>query len=540
MIPWLQALGQLSRLGAVRRFHARRDDPERAQREVLAEIVAGLEGTGFAQDHAVDRVRTLRDWQRVVPIQRPADHQAEVRRILAGERRRLMRDPVLAWAGTSGSGGTRKLYPLTQGYRRQYLRTVASFLWHLTADHPRAFDHSLLYLTGPAFEGRASDGVPLVSMSGYNASVQPGFVQRRYAAPVEAASITQGDRRAYVIARCALARRVSFAVSIMPSGLTHLVRTVGDHIEELARDLHDGTLKELEGLDDPALREALRPWLRPAPERAREVEAAVAQGPTLPGLWPDLRLISCWKAAAAGAFLPELRRLAAGVPIRDAIYSATEGWLNVPLDDELVGGPAASTSHLIEIVVDGEDRPRLLHELKPGQRGRVLVSTTGGCFRYDLGDRVEVTGRWGQTPTLVFVRKVGGASNLAGELLDASHVHDAATRAGADRPAAFYAVTADADAAPPRYHLYVEHSHPQAFGQAFEQALAAACVDYGPKCDDGALGALAVHTLPERSWDRLRELRASSGAIEAQLKPPVLTSDPAWRWALQAVAAPSP
>ncbi|TVQ94278.1 MAG: hypothetical protein EA397_02445 [Deltaproteobacteria bacterium] len=524
MIPWLRWLGQLSRLRAVRRFHALRDDPERAQEQVLQEILAGLRGTGFEREYRLDRVRCLTDWQRAVPLQTPVDHQREVERILSGDRERLFHDPIKAWAGTSGSGGTRKLYPLTAAYRRQYLRTVASFLWHLTADHPRAFDHRVLYLTGPSYEGTARDGLPLASMSGYNASVQPGFVQARYAAPVEAAN---HDDATYLIARCALRRRISFAVSIMPSGLLGLHQTMLARAEELVRDLRDGTLH---GAPAAAAPLALQPSIEPDPTRAAEVERLLQDAATLPEIWPDLRLLSCWKAAAAGAMLPQLTALAPGLPIRDAIYSATEGWLNVPLSDTALGGPAALTSHLIELVPEGGGEALLLHQAEVGARYRVVVSTTGGCYRYDLGDIVEVTGHWGRTPELVFVRKAGAASNLAGELLDGAQVLNAAAHAG---DAAFLVMIPDQESSPPRYHLFVEHDAPQAFAECFEEALRRECVDYGPKQRAGALGALVVHPLPRRSWDRARKLKAAQGAIEAQVKPPVLTSDPGWKAVLE-------
>ena len=532
-IPWLQALGQLTRAGTVRRFVARRDDPERAQREVLAEILAGLRGTTFGAERGLDAVSDLEGWRARVPIQAPTEHQAEVARVMAGERTRLFRDPVLAWAGTSGTGGSRKLYPITAGYRRQYLRTVAVFLWAMTRDHPRAFDHGLLYLTGPYDEGRAADGGLLTSMSGFNAGVQPAFLQRRYAVPVAAADLPDGVDRASVVARCAAARRVSLAVSIMPAGLVALARTLASRAEDVVRDVHDGTIRGLPGPSSAPF----QAWLLPDPKRAAALERALRDGVDLTRLWPDLRLISCWKAAAAGAFVPELARLAPGIPIRDAIYSATEGWLNVPMSDPALGGPAASIAHLIELLPAAGGPPRWLHEAEVGGRYRVVVSTAGGCYRYDLGDLVDVTGRWGRTPTLVFVRKDGAASNLAGELLDAAQVIDAARAAGSTcGEALFYAVIPDADGAPPRYRVYVEHPDPDAFAAALDRALRAECVDYGPKRDAGALGPLTARPLPPASWDRLRAARAREGAIEAQIKPPVLTADPGWIAALREVA----
>ncbi len=85
-------------------------------------------------------------------------------------------------------------------------------------------------------------------------------------------------------------------------------------------------------------------------------------------------------------------------------------------------------SHFLEFLpVDslGEldvNRPRLAHELDCGQRYAVVLTTGGGLFRYQLGDVVEVNGKFQDCPMVRFVGRQGYVSDWFGEKLNEAHV----------------------------------------------------------------------------------------------------------------------
>lgn len=533
MPSWLHYLGQVTRAPTARRLKAAREHPGAAQARVLEETLRRGRGSAFFAERGLESVRTLAEWSRALPIQSSDDVQRDMQRVVAGERHRLFREDVLAWCTTSGTGGSTKFYPITASFRRQYLRTVASFLYFLAKDHPRAFDGDLLYLTGSAHEGIAVDGLPRASMSGFNNAAQPGFLQRRYAVPTLVSTLEDAEVKRYVSARCALVRDVTVGVSILPSGLAGLMSCIDEHRESLVRDVRDGTLRAPAPLP-PALLPALAPFLAPDAARARALEAVFA-GP-LEGrrVWPRLRVLSCWKAAAAGTFLPALERYFPGVPIRDAVYSATEGWLNVPLSDDRPGGPLAVTSHVIELAGEGDDHVIPCEAAERGRRYRPILTTAGGLYRYDLGDVVEVTGFWGRIPEVVFVHKAGHAFNIAGEKLVEGHVLGAARQAGG---APYFALVPELDHSPPRYRLFVERADAVEFAVAFEAALESECWEYRDARMAGSLGPVVATALPRGSWERLRVAMTREGGHEAQIKPTHLSGHPRWRAALDEVAA---
>src|SRR5690606_19317477 len=60
--------------------------------------------------------------------------------------------------------------------------------------------------------------------------------------------------------------------------------------------------------------------------------------------------------------------------------------------------------------------------VEPGRAYRLLLTTSAGLWRYDLGDVVRCTGHYRGTPKIHFERRASASLNLAGEKLDEAHV----------------------------------------------------------------------------------------------------------------------
>src|SRR5260221_626638 len=219
--------------------------------------------------------------------------------------------------------------------------------------------------------------------------------------------------------------------------------------------------------------------------------------------------------------------------VRDAIYSACEGWCSIPMGEEEPGGALALTSHFFEFLEEGAERPRFAWQLEDGKRYQIILTTSAGLYRYQLGDVVEVCGFHRRAPRIRFVRKVGAASNLAGEKLDESHVNTAVARAlakagieatyftlaprlGGERPG--YALILEAQGAPPESTLAV-------LREAAYAALRDASVDYGRLRACGQLAPLVLKHLEAGTYARVPPAKVEDGSAEAQLKTAHLVAD---------------
>lgn len=164
--------------------------------------------------------------------------------------------------------------------------------------------------------------------------------------------------------------------------------------------------------------------------------------------WRNLKVISCWTDAAASLALPRLRAMFPNVAIQPKGLLATEGVVSIPFAGKY---PLAITSHFFEFVDD--DGIHLAHELREGREYRVVLTTGGGLYRYDLGDLVRVNGFVDATPSVEFIGRAGDVVDLCGEKLSEPFVRRALESCGVEAAVAFltprddhYALFTDGDA----------------------------------------------------------------------------------------------
>src|SRR4029079_15282110 len=98
-------------------------------------------------------------------------------------------------------------------------------------------------------------------------------------------------------------------------------------------------------------------------------------------------------------------------------------------------------SHFFEFVAP-DGTVALAHELSRDMDYRVVITTGGGLYRYDLSDRVRVDGFVHATPSLRFIGKDDRISDRCGEKLSDGFVANALTALFARRAPPRFAMLA--------------------------------------------------------------------------------------------------
>jgi hypothetical protein len=140
-----------------------------------------------------------------------------------------------------------------------------------------------------------------------------------------------------------------------------------------------------------------------------------------------------------------------------------------------------------------------------------------------MNDIVRVSGRIGNTPTLAFVRKGRGVTNITGEKLSEDQVNlaFAGGLAKAGLRSAFYVVVADAKIS--GYRGYIELDHTQhalaaKIGMQLDQSLRELNIEYDSKRGSGRLKPLQLIPLAAGAERAYRYHCVAKGQREAQLK----------------------
>jgi len=536
----LHQIGKLQRLPHRRAFERVLAEPERAQRERLAAILALSRRTAFGREHHLDEVHTLRDLQRRVPLQSSETLRPYIAREMAGERHVLCGERPVLYAISSGTTGKPKRVPMTAAFRKEFQTALLTSMAYVQEAVPEAFTGTLLYFVARRQVETAPDGTPVGYTSGFNFASMPRAVRKIYAVPYELFEVGDEPTRAYLTAWLCAMSRVTVIGAIFPLALIDILRLVENDGDALARDLERGTLR-----GDLALSSAERAFFerhaRPMRARADRLRSDLrASRGVLDGraLFPDVKLVYAWTSASAAQYVPDLKaRLPPNVKVLDALYAANEGWSNVPLGRVgVLGGPMSVRGHVYELI-DVDDYERGVREgvppegVKPGRQYRLVLTTSAGLVRYDLDDVVECTGFEGRTPCIHFARRGSAAGNLVGEKLEEWHVQRAVVAALGRHgitPGFFTALPRYVPE--PRWEILLElpdlsDDALRALRAEVDDALGVANDEYLNE-RRGPLRPVALRVLAPGTFDAYRRGLAAKGAPIAQMKVLHLQADP--------------
>ena len=422
--------------------------------------------TWFGLRHGFEQIGNLRAYQGRVPPATYAEFDALVKRIAAGEDNVLTAERVTLLEPTSGTTGGEKLIPYTAGLRRQFQRGIAAWIADLFSRRPAVRRGRAFWSISPALgpPRKSSGGLPIgfADDAEYLGRLESFVLRRLMVVPGAVARLPEMTAFRYCTLLFLLAAEDLSLISIWnPTFLLALLSSLTPNYQRLCDDLARGQINPPLALE-PDLQAVLRKALPPKPRRAailKEIgRSAGSLTDKLPLLWPKLALISCWTDAAAGQFLPQLRELFSTVEIQPKGLLATEAFVSFPLVG-YSGGVLAVRSHVFEFEEISGRGFKLAHELDCGGRYRVLVTTAGGLYRYQLRDEVEIVGFYHQCPLLRFLGKSDQISDLVGEKLAEGHVRALLERLPVllrVRPR--FTMLVPALGSPPCYRLYLQGS----------------------------------------------------------------------------------
>lgn len=506
-----------------KRLLAAAEAPADAQRALLSRILAQNADTDFGRRHGFARVRDPAEYRRAVPLHtyedlRPLIEQQEA----TGERCLTAEQPVY-YNRTSGTGGAPKNIPVTATSLKR-LKSDQKLSAHIWSLGSRVLEGSTFAISGPAEEGRMAGGTPFGSASGLLYRSQSRIVRSRCVLAPELSDVEDYDARYLLMAVAGLAEpRVSLMATANPSTFLRLLSVVDRNLEVILEAVATGRAPRGLGGEGAAGHAH-----EPRPRRARELAERADGGPLgYADIWPGLRGVMTWTGGSCGIALDRLSdRLPAGARIIELGYSSSEfrGTINVDVrrntclpmlaDVFLEFAPRAGwEAGTVELCG--------LEELEDGCEYYVFATTPDGLYRYDINDIVRVTGRVQRTPTLEFVQKGTGVTNITGEKLTEGQVLESVRSALAHRGVRpdFFIMIADEEAA--GYTLFVEvvgHAGAADLAESVDERLCTSNIEYGAKRASGRLDPVAVRRLRGGTGDRYRASCVASGQRDAQFK----------------------
>ncbi len=538
---WLNSL-----MGLAARAHARHQyhillhatkTAARTQERVLREKLERNADCEFGQKHRFSSIHSYSDFVSQVPVRRYDELAPWVERVVAGDEHALLGSGqrVLMFAMTSGSTDQPKYVPITAAFLQEYRRGWNAFGFKAVLDHPDAFLRPILQIVSPWDEQRTERGVPCGSISGLLAGLHGRVVRRFYVTPWECGAIGDAESRYYTIIRFAVPRDVGWVVTASPATPVKLARIASTHAERLIRDIHNGTLCPPNDIPNH-IHQPLVARLSPDSTTAQRLSTIVERnGELLPRDYWKLAFLANWTGGTLGLHLRDFPRFFGDTPVRDIGLLATEGRVSIPLEDGTPAGVldvAGSFFEFIDAEADACDAGAVhrCHELDVDHEYRVVMTTSAGFYRYDIGDRVRVRGYLGEAPMVEFLHRGAHVSSVTGEKLTEWQVTSAFDRTcqavGIEVTEFVLAPVWDE---PPYYRLHVDRDFPNRsqFTHLLDEELSRLNFEYGSKRSSGRLGPIVVNRLPDEFFAQFdRERWERRGTSNEQYKHQYLYTRP--------------
>ena len=425
--------------------------------------------TSFGREHGFSGIRTVAGYQERVPVRGYAELEPYIARAAAGERDVLTVEALESFALSSGSSASSKLIPYTSSLLGDFRRGITPWLAGLYLEHPSLLFGKSYWQVSPvgAPGGVSSGGIPIGfgEDSEYFGRYRGALVRATLAVPEQVAGNADMEVFRFETLRHLLACRNLRFISVWnPSFLTLLLTEVQSLAPALIQRIGADGL----GKRAAELRRIFDEY------QGAEFKHRGSSGRTLgEAIWRKLRVISCWSDAGAREAALRLQAAFPSAVIQPKGLMATEGMMSLPWRAD--GAALALRSHFFEFLEAGSDTPKLAHELETGRIYSIVMTTSGGLYRYRIGDLVEVTGWIDQCPLLRFRGKEDDVSDMAGEKLHGVHVTRAAEQVFARFGLLpdFWMVAPERGDPAPWYTLYLQSkaAAPDGLASALDTAL---------------------------------------------------------------------
>jgi hypothetical protein len=329
----------------------------------LSEILRKNKHTVYGEKFCFSDIKTVEDFQKNVPITTYEDYIPFIERIKNGEQNILTAEKVLLLEPSSGSTSAKKLIPYTKGLKREFSTAIIKWLLDLNRHFPRLKWGQIYFSITP--QATPQDGiVGFGSDDEYIGGLVGKWVAKKFAVPNSVKNISDMDK---------------------------FWETTVDYIKK-AKNLR------FISIWNPTF---LLIMLEKAQMSGKE-------------LFPALEVISCWADGNSEIPAKKLQAAFPDVYIQPKGLLATEGVMTIPIEGV---GKRLTDSHFFEFRAEnGEILTK--ERLKIGEKYDIILTTSGGFYRYDIGDIVL----YKNNLCFDFIGKRGNISDYFGEKLNEEHV----------------------------------------------------------------------------------------------------------------------
>lgn len=497
-----------------KQFRSSLGNCESAQERHLLQLLKINRKCLYGCRHSFSDIRTTRDFQEKVPLTRYEDYAAYIDQIAEGKKNILTRGNVIMFEPSSGTTAARKLIPYTAALKTEFQKGIAPWIVSLYSRFPELTRTRAYWSVSPSNTNKpATYGTLPVGFDddwSYLGVMGRLFYSWIAVLPEKVHDKSAlDDFRRITLSSLLTAEDLGLISVWSPSFLTLLLDYYVDHQAEVhafIRETHGAALSH----------------------RISRLKEIGRQKNGIEKIWPQLQVISCWTDAASKIEAKRLKSFFPNTHIQGKGLLATESFVSLPFSfshDPVL----AIRSHFFEFLSESGEI-RLSHQLEKGQAYSVVVTTSGGLYRYCLEDSILVTGFLGDTPTIRFVGKSNHTSDMFGEKLNPRHVAGIINRLFDGLTVRFCMLAPDTSTGKHHYTLFIQCHEEIPPGTSLRmENLLQENPNYRYCVDLGQLHPVRIYKIDGSGCARYEERCLEQGQKLGDIKPTALSTLDNWR-----------
>ncbi len=496
--------------------------------------------TVYGKKNNFKDIKSIEDYQRIVPLSTYEDYDEYVWRMANGEKGLITNMPVRRFTESSGSTGKQKLVPLS--FWAEWVCQCFSFSAPVGCavkyfkSKGRILPPQKGLLTAETGRKKVKGGtisclssIPLLNLR----PLVPFFAT----SPKEVLfpqPNTDMDMN-YLKLRFALPnKKTSYLGTIFITTLEAMLYYMEENWQMLCNDIEKGIINNSVKMPEE-LRQKYNKKLKPNPARAAELRHEFEKGfdnsPIVPRIWPKVEWMYGMGTGALSFYAKRLRRyIGEDIPMHYLGYTATEGFMAVPIElnsYEYVLLPQNGFYEFRPVEQEGYDKLLTIKDLEPGKEYEIILTNMSGFYRYRILDVIKVTGFYNQSPKLTFCYRLNQIGNISGEKVSALAFDEMIAKLSETTGDSYmgYSIYANRDSSPGHYEILIELADDitadkkAEYDDLFEETLIECNVSVEPLIKSGALGHPRVKFLEKGTHNAYRELLRKKGINLNQVKP---------------------
>ena len=367
------------------------------QENKLKEILENNKNSLYGKKYNFNEIKTIEDFQREVPLTTYEDYLPYIEKIKNGEEHILTYEKVKMFELTSGSTSASKLIPYTDSLKKEFQAGIKVWLYSLYKKYSSLkFGKSYWSITPKIdFQHKEKSLIPIgfEEDSEYFGNLEKHLIDSIFVNPKDIKNEKDMDRFYFKTLSALVAEENIRLFSFWSPSLLLLL------IEYLEKN-SENILKFLK-------------------KKRREEVKKYIETKEYHKIWKNLILISCWGDMNSTEYLKKIQEIFPNTVIQEKGLLATEGFISFP-DAEKNLSKLSFYSHFFEFLSLDDNKIYDTSEIEANKKYELIITTSGGLYRYCIGDIIEVISIENNIPYIKFIGRKGAVSDLFGEKLEES------------------------------------------------------------------------------------------------------------------------